>query len=106
MTMRSFAITMLTSAGLVAPFFVLQWINRRAFDEDFPVALFTFMALNALLVVLASMPAFGRFQSEGTLKRLRFGHWAGVALSVVLAIVYVNVVIDQLPCFLGVPNCD
>ena len=105
-TLNAFLAILLTTALVVAPFAVLQWLNRRAFREDFPIVLFTFMALNALLVVLASMPALRRLRSERNLKTLHFGHWAGVALSALLAIVYLNVVIDQLPCFLGAPNCD
>jgi len=37
---------------------------------------------------------------------LGLGHWTGLLLGVSLTFVYANVVIDQLPCFLGVPNCD
>ena len=29
-----------------------------------------------------------------------------VAFSVVLVTIWVSIVVDQLPCFLGVPNCD
>ena len=41
-----------------------------------------------------------------SLRALKLGHWAGLVLSAFLACAYVDVVIDQLPCFLGVPNCD
>jgi len=37
---------------------------------------------------------------------LTLSHWAGLVLSVLFMFAYANVVIDQLPCFLGVPNCD
>lgn len=47
------------SAALVAPFIVLQWINRRGFQEEFPVALFTFMTVHSLLMVLALTPLSG-----------------------------------------------
>lgn len=68
--------------------------------------LFTFMSAHSLLIVLSAAPAVRRLRSELDLRALTFGHWAGIVLSAFLAVVYVGVVIDQLPCFLGVPNCD
>ncbi len=105
-TLKSFVKSLVISATVVAPFIVLQLINRRAFHEDFPFVLFTFMSLHSLFIVLLATPALRRLRSEGNLRALKFGHWAGLALSAFLIFVYADVVIDQLPCFLGVPNCD
>ena len=105
-TPKSFVASLLISATLVAPFIVLQWVNRRAFHEGFPFLLFTFMSLHSLLIVLSLTPALGRLRAERSPRALKPGHWAGLLLGVFLIYVYVNVVIDQLPCFLGVPNCD
>jgi hypothetical protein len=105
-TLKSFVTSLLISATLVAPFIFLQWVNRRAFHEDFPFVLFTFMSLHSLFIVLLATPALRRLRSEGNVRALKFGHWAGLALSAFLIFVYADVVIDQLPCFLGVPNCD
>jgi len=94
----------LISSTVVAPFIVLQWVNRRAFHEDFPFVLFAFMSLHSLFIVLLLTPALRR--SEENLRALKPGHWAGLVLSALLNLAYADVVIDQLPCFLGVPNCD
>ena len=104
--MKAFVTPLLISSTLVAPFIVLQLINRRAFHEDFPFVLFTFMSLHSLLIVLLLTPVVRRLRSERDLRVLKLGHWAGLAVSVVLIFAYADVVIDQLPCFLGVPNCD
>ena len=104
--LKLFVTSLLISATLVAPFIVLQWANRRAFHEDFPFVLFTFMSLHSLLIILLLAPALRRLRSERNLKALKLGHWAGLVLSAFLTCAYANVVIDQLPCFLGVPNCD
>ena len=104
--MKSFVAALLISSTLVAPFIVLQWVNRRTFHEDFPFVLFTFMSLHSLFIVLLLTPALRRLRVEGSLGALKLGHWAGLLLCAVLAFAYVDVVIDQLPCFLGVPNCD
>jgi hypothetical protein len=101
-----FVTTLSISAALVAPFVVLQWVNRRAFHEEFPFVLFAFMSLHALFIVLLLMPALRRIQSEGSVGALKPGHWVGLVLSTGLLLVYAGVVVDQFPCFLGVPNCD
>ena len=105
-TLRSFGASLLISAALVAPFIVLQWVNRRTYHEDFPFGLFAFMLLHALLIVRLLTPALRRLRTESRLRALGLGHWVGLLLGILLVFVYANVVIDQLPCFLGVPNCD
>lgn len=105
-TLKSFGASLLICTSLVAPFIVLQLVNRRTFHEDFPYVLFTFMSLHSLFIVLLLTPALRRLQAERSLRALGPRHWAGLLLGVFLVYVYANVVIDQLPCFLGVPNCD
>ncbi len=105
-TLKSFLSALLVSATLVVPFIIIQWVNRRAYHEEFPFLLFTFMSLHSLLIILSLTPALRRLRAERSLRALKLRHWAGLVLGVFLAYVYANVVIDQLPCFLGVPNCD
>ena len=105
-TLKSLIPPLLISATVVAPFIVLQLVNRRALHEDFPFVLFTFMALHSLIVVLLLTPALRRLRAERTLRALKLGHWAGLLLGAFLGYVFADVVIDQFPCFLGVPNCD
>jgi hypothetical protein len=102
----TFFVALLIGAALVAPFIVLQWVNRRAFHEDFPFVLFAFMYLHSLLIVLVLAPALRHLAAERRLSALTRGHWIGLFIGTFLGYVYINVVIDQLPCFLGVPNCD
>jgi len=105
-TLKSFVTSLLISSTLVAPFIVLQWVNRRAFHEGFPFVLFTFMSLHALFIVLSLTPALRHLRAERSFRALKLGHWAGLLLGAFLGYVYANVVVDQLPCFLGVLNCD
>ena len=104
-TWKVVCVALVISAALVAPFVVLEWVNRTGHDE-FPFALFAFMALLSLGIVLSVTPAVRRLWSEPQLGALRIGHWAGVVAFIFLALFYVDLVSDQLPCFLGVPNCD
>jgi len=105
-SVKSLGSSLLISSGLVGPFIVLQWVNRRTFQQDFPFVLFVFMLLHSLLIVLVVTPALRRLRAEDSLSALKLSHWAGLLLGVFLAVGYVRLVMDQLPCFLGVPNCD
>ena len=86
---------------LVVPFAVLELVNRGHFEEPFPWVLFGF--LWALQAVFAGLMG-------PVVRTVRAGRPAWVLLGVVvlamLAFVWASVVLDQLPCFLGVPNCD
>lgn len=99
-------VPILLGAGLVVPFFVIEWINRRAFNEDFPLMLFSFMAIHALLIAFLTVPVLRYLHATKSVRALRPSQWACLLLATGLAAVYVGVVIDQLPCFMGVPNCD
>lgn len=90
-------------AIVTLPFLLLELINRRALDEPFPSPLF------ALLWVLPTA-LFG--MGASTVSRLRRGQSArgGLvlrgALLVLFAWLWIGLLVDQLPCFRGVPNCD
>jgi hypothetical protein len=93
---RNLRMPAIVSAMLVLPFMVLEAVNRRRFDDDLPAALFVVMWLLLFL--------FG-----GTLlTRPRGRVLLAAKLVGLLAIgsIWVSLVFDQLPCFLGVPNCD
>ncbi len=105
-TPKPFVAPLLITAALVAPFIVLQWSNRRTIHEEFPFVLFTFMSLHSLFIVLSLTPVLRRLRAQGSLRALKLGHWAGLLLGAFLVFLYADVVMDQLPCFLGVPNCD
>lgn len=104
-TRKFFVASLLISATLVAPFIVLEWVNRRTFREDFPFVLFTLMSLHSLLIVVSLTPAIQRLRAERSLRALKLGHWVGLLLGAFLVYVYVNVVIDQLPCFPASSEC-
>ena len=94
------------SIFLVLPFVILELVNRRQFNETFPFQLFGFMGLVTLI--------FG-FAGTALKSQLRKGEKSAGAIFVrVLLLVVIglcvwsltSLLIDQWPCFLGVPNCD
>lgn len=98
--LRAVGAPAIVSLALVLPFAALELVNRRGFHEPFPYPLFALLWLLPLsfLIILTrllrGLPAMG-------LRILP----AGVIL-VVIAWLWVGLVIDQMPCFLGVANCD
>ena len=94
----------MVSAALVAPFVILEWLKRTGHDE-FPFGPFAFMTLLSLGIVLTATPAVRRLWSVPQPGALRIGHWAGVVAFIFPALIYVDLVSGQWPCFLGVPDC-
>jgi hypothetical protein len=97
-----------TLAGLVVviPFIVLEWINTSGFTQkEFPTAIFTFMWLNVGLFVFTLISLVKNVR-EGVLRTSLIVIVPKVVFLIILALGFTNLVADQLPCFLGVPNCD
>jgi hypothetical protein len=71
--------------------------------QNFPIMLFVILWLLPFLFILILFPA---------IRQLRTDHIACLSLSMklimllFLAMFWTGPLIDQMPCFLGVPNCD
>lgn len=53
---KTFGFAALLSALLVLPFIVMEFVNRRAYNEDFPFMLFAVLWLNLLAIGLIVLP--------------------------------------------------
>lgn len=89
----------------VLPFIALEWMNGPGFANAFPAPLFAVMWLLAALFVVIVMPVL-RTPAErwGTADVVSL--LSRVVLGIVVAGLWIGLVQDQMPCFLGVPNCD
>jgi hypothetical protein len=97
----------LTGFLVVLPFMVLEGITTSGFATlGFPFALFIIMWLLAAVFMLTLMSTVRTIQ----VGNIAMANLAFLVLKVVLlgliAWEWVEIVIDQMPCFLGVPNCD
>lgn len=91
----------------VVPFAILEYINTQGFKTaGFPTALFVILWLLPFAFILLLTP---------TIRNIRDGvgiaaHPASLvlraALMIAIAGLWVSIINDQMPCFLGVPNCD
>ena len=93
---------MIVGAIVVVTFMILELFNRRDdfgnFLANFPIPLFVVMWLlsAAFVGLVMSLP-----RSSSLLRLV-----PRVVLVILIAWLWVGLVADQMPCFLGVPNCD
>jgi hypothetical protein len=103
MTLRSPA---LISLLLVIPFMVMEVADRRGFNEGFPIPLFVIMWLLPLSFILTAMPMVRNLQAGNSLMAQPVNLLIRIVILVFVAWMWTSLLIDQMPCFLGVPNCD
>ena len=96
----------ISSTLLVLPFIILEWVNRRAFGEGFPIALFGLMWLLQVGFGVILTPIVRNVRSGKGIMGNPISLVIRGILLILLAFLWVSIVLDQMPCFLGVPNCD
>jgi hypothetical protein len=96
----------LISLILVLPFMLLELVNRRTYHEGFPVVVFGLLWLLPIAFIVMLMPIVQTVRAGSSILAKPLTLVLRVALLVLVAWLWGGILIDQLPCFLGVPNCD
>lgn len=91
---------------LVLPLMLLEWVNRRTFNEGFPFPLFAIMWILPMLFLLTGMPIVRNIRAGNSLLANPIILLIRVVFMAFLLWMWSGILIDQMPCFLGVPNCD
>ncbi len=91
---------------LVLPFMVMELVNRWKYHEGFPVNLFGMMWLSAAVFVLVLMPILRNVCAGNSIMANPVSFLLRVVFLAFIARMWMGILIDQMPCFLGVPNCD
>jgi hypothetical protein len=103
-TMRSTTIAAaLVSTALVAP---LLYLELRYGYSDFPYPLFAILWLVPAVFVFAAVPLVRAIRAGESVLTHPVVLSLRVSILVLAALFWVAIVNDQMPCFLGVPNCD
>lgn len=93
---------------VVLPFLLLEVVNGQS--AGFPVALFIGLWLLPMLCAWIVLPVIqrlrGRRERVAGSSSPQGSLWISVLLVLPLIVVWAALVIDQMPCFLGIPNCD
>lgn len=96
----------LLSTATIAPLVAME-LRVNPGHSNFPYALFVFLWLVAAAAVILSAPLVQAVVRHGITVMVRpAALLLRVGLTVGLVWVWFLVVRDQMPCFLGVPNCD
>ena len=95
---------LLISTLLVLPFLLLELVNRWSYQEGFPIPLFGLLWLLPLGFILILAPVVRDVRAGDKLKYISFV--LRIVLLILIAWLWVAIVLDQMHCFLGVPNCD
>jgi len=96
----------LISLLLVLPFMIMEVVNRRNFNEGFLIPLFTIMWLLPVLFILTGMPIIRTVQAGNSILANPVILLIRVVFLILIIWFWSALLIDQMPCFLGVPNCD
>lgn len=102
-TVRTIMVAVLISTALTAPLLYLELLHG---SHHFPYPLFAVLWLLPAVSVFAAVPLIHAVRpSEGELA-LPVVLCARMGLLLVSAFLWIALVSDQMPCFLGVPSCD
>lgn len=91
---------------LIIPFMVMEVVNRRHFNEGFPVVLFLIMWLLPLLFIQTATPVVRNIKAGNSIIASPVVLVVRVVVLAFVVWMWFGILIDQMPCFLGVPNCD
>ena len=91
---------------LIIPFMVLEVVNRRNFNEGFPIPLFFIMWLLPLLFIRTAASILRNIRVRNSITANPIVLVVRVGFLAFLIWMWSGILIDQMPCFLGVPNCD
>lgn len=96
----------LISFLLVIPFMIMEVVNRRNLSEGFPIPLFVIMWLLPVLFILTVTPLLRNVRAGNSLLANPILLLVRVVFLSFLVWMWFGILLDQMPCFLGVPNCD
>jgi hypothetical protein len=91
----------------VLPFVILDYVNTKGFARaGFPVSLFAFLWLLSFAFVMMLTPIVRDLRVGTSVRAHPARLILQTALMVAVAAIWVSLVNDQMPCFMGVSNCD
>jgi hypothetical protein len=96
----------IVSSLIVLPFMIPELVNRRNFNEGFPVPLFVVLWVLPIIFMATLTPIAQNVRAGKSVAAKPVSLVLRVAVSIFIVWFWGSVVMDQMPCFLGVPNCD
>ena len=98
------------SSIVVLPFMLLELINRQGFrqslHEAFPIPLLGILWLLPMIFCIVLMPTVRKVRAGRKLMANPIMLLLSASVLIFIAWLWVGIIRDQMPCFLGVLNCD
>lgn len=91
---------------LVLPFIIMELVFGRTSYSSFPFPLFGILWFLPVLFVVVIAPIVRTVRAGNSIMVNPITFLLRVAFLIIIATFWVGLVNDQMPCFLGVPNCD
>ena len=91
---------------LVFPFMILELVNRRNFHEGFPITLFGLMWLLPMIFIVIRMTIVQNVRAGNSIIANPIILSLRVVFLMLIARLWIGILVDQIPCFLGIPLCD
>jgi hypothetical protein len=96
----------IVSLLLVAPFMLMEFVNRRQFHEGYPFLLFFVLWILPFIFIAIVMPLARDARAGMDILARPLSLGVKVAFMLLIALLWFSLVADQMPCFMGVPMCD
>ena len=90
----------------VIPFMIMEAVNTQNFNAIFNIPLFGIMWLLPTIFIVILLPIVGNVRAGNSLMARPIRLLLSGVFLVLIAWMWASLLIDQMPCFLGVPNCD
>lgn len=91
---------------LVLPFVILEVVMGQKSYSSFPFALFAILWVLPVMFSLVGLPIVQNMRTGQSPMKHPIALILRIAFLVLIAVFWAGLINDQLPCFLGVPNCD
>ena len=104
--LSNFGVAAIAGVLLVLPLLVLELVYGQKTYTNFPLPLFGILWVLPVLFVLTLAPLAKMVRAGAIIFENPFSLFLRVAFLVLTAAFWIGLVNDQMPCFLGVPNCD
>ena len=88
------------------PFFIMESVSLGGIPDPFPTAIFLYLWLMFSLLLLSLFAIFRLGKTKQSRKERLPAYLLNALVLLFCAISITMLLIDQMPCFLGVPYCD
>jgi hypothetical protein len=96
----------LISLFLVIPFMIMEVVSTRNLTAIFNAPLFGILWLLPMIFIIILMPFVRNMRAGNNIAAKPITFVLSIIFLVLIALAWGGIVADQMPCFLGVPNCD